>query len=78
MGLDDFSPEIESSEWVWKSSEAISEVSERKREIKKHHLRVLGLALIDIKNYNENIYKTYLKRIVNNKDISIHGHIFEI
>jgi len=35
MGLDDFSPEIESYEWVWKSSEAISEVSEKIKESSK-------------------------------------------
>lgn len=63
---------------ISKKINSISEVSEKEKEIKKHHLRVLGLALIDIKNYDEDIYKTYLKRIINNKDISIHGHIFEI
>lgn len=35
MGLDDFSPDIESSEWVWKSSEAVSEVSEKTKESSK-------------------------------------------
>jgi hypothetical protein len=35
MGLDDFSPDIESSEWVWKSSEAINEVSEKVKESSK-------------------------------------------
>lgn len=35
MGLDDFSPDIESSEWAWKSSEAISEVSEKVKESSK-------------------------------------------
>lgn len=63
---------------ISKKINSISEVSVKEKEIKKHHLRVLGLALIDIKNYDEDIYKTYLKRIINNKDISIHGHIFEI
>lgn len=63
---------------ISKKISSISEVTEIEKEIKKHHLRDLGLALIEIKNYNENVYKTYLKRIVNNKDISIHGHIFEI
>lgn len=56
----------------------ILEFSDIGREIKKHQLRTLGLALMLIKDYEENIYNTYLKRIVNNKDISIHGHIFEI
>jgi hypothetical protein len=63
---------------ISKKINSIVEVSEIEREIKKHHLRVLGLALMDIKNYDEKIYNTYLKRIVNNTDISIHGHIFEI
>lgn len=63
---------------ISKKINSISEVSEIDREIKKHHLRILGLALMYIKSYDENIYKTYLKRIVNNTDISIHGHIFEI
>lgn len=35
MGLDDFSPDIESSEWVWKSSEAVNEVSEKTKESSK-------------------------------------------
>lgn len=35
MGLEDFSPDIESSEWTWKSSEAISEVSEKIKESSK-------------------------------------------
>jgi hypothetical protein len=63
---------------ISKKINSISEVSEKERKIKKHHLRVLSLSLIDIKNYNENIYETYLKKIINNRDISIHGHIFEI
>jgi hypothetical protein len=63
---------------ISKKINSIIEVSVSDREIKKHHLRVLGLALMDIKNYDKNIYQTYLKRIVNNADISIHGHIFEI
>lgn len=56
----------------------ILEYTDIEREIKKHHLKILGLALMDIKNHDEKIYKLYLKRLVNNKDISIHGHIFEI
>jgi len=35
MGLEDFSPDIDSSEWTWKSSEAISEVSEKIKESSK-------------------------------------------
>lgn len=52
--------------------------SEIDQKIKEHHLRILGLSLMDIKEYDENIYEFYLKRIVNNKDISVHGHLFEI
>ncbi|ARV15420.1 hypothetical protein [Polaribacter sp. SA4-12] len=48
------------------------------QKVKKHHLRIFGLSLMDIKDYDDNIYDFYLKRIVNNSDISIHGHIFEI
>ncbi len=39
---------------------------------------VLAVALFDIKEYSEGIYEHYLKKIVKNSDISIHGHIFEI
>ena len=52
--------------------------SEIDQKIKEHHLRILGLSLMDIKEYDEKIYEYYLKRIVNNKDISVHGHFFEI
>ncbi len=52
--------------------------SEIDQKIKEHHLRTLGLSLMDIKEYDEKIYEYYLKRIVNNKDISVHGHFFEI
>ena len=52
--------------------------SEIDQKIKEHHLRILGLSLMDIKEYDESIYEYYLKRIVNNKDISVHGHFFEI
>ncbi|MCH7827651.1 MAG: hypothetical protein IIC75_06750 [Bacteroidetes bacterium] len=48
------------------------------QKVKEHHLRIFGLSLMDIKDYDENIYDFYLKRIVKNSDISIHGHIFEI
>ncbi len=52
--------------------------SEIDQKVKEHHLRIFGLSLMDIKAYDENIYDFYLKRIVNNFDISINGHIFEI
>ena len=48
------------------------------QKIKEHHLQILGLSLMDIKEYNEKIYEYYLKRIINNKDISVYGHFFEI
>ncbi len=35
MWLDDFTPEIESSEWGWQSSEAIKEASEKYKEASK-------------------------------------------
>ena len=44
---------------ISKKISSISDFSEIEKEIKKHHLRILGLALIDIKNYDENIYKIY-------------------
>ncbi|WP_349352024.1 MULTISPECIES: hypothetical protein [unclassified Flagellimonas] len=57
---------------------SIPSSSKRDREIKEHHLRILGLSLMDIKDYDKSIYEYYTKRIVNNTDLSIHGHIFEI
>lgn len=48
------------------------------QKVKEHHLRTLGLSLMEIKEYDKSIYDFYLKRIVKNSDISIHGHIFEI
>lgn len=46
--------------------------------IKEHHLRILGISLMDIKTFDQKIYDYYLKRIIKNNDISINGHIFEI
>ena len=57
---------------------SIDSSTTREREIKEHHLRTLGLSLMDIKEYDSSIYDYYKKRIINNSDISIHGHIFEI
>ncbi|MAB49658.1 MAG: hypothetical protein CMC05_13615 [Flavobacteriaceae bacterium] len=57
---------------------SIESSTETDKKIKEHHLRILGLSLMDIKEYDEDIYDYYIKRIVNNTDISIHGHIFEI
>ncbi|MGW1456494.1 hypothetical protein ACWBC2_16025 [Salegentibacter agarivorans] len=48
------------------------------QKIKEHHLRILGLSLMDIKDNDAEAYEYYLKKIVNNTDISIHGHIFEL
>ncbi|MBK9224198.1 MAG: hypothetical protein IPO23_05265 [Flavobacterium sp.] len=44
----------------------------------KHKLRIIGLALLDIKDYDQNIYNFYVKKTVNNADFSVHGWIFEI
>ena len=57
---------------------SINEVSELDKSIKKHQLKALGVALMELRLYDDTLYKIYLKRIVNNNDISIHGHIFEI
>lgn len=57
---------------------SIQSSSEIDQKIKEHHLRTLGLSLMDIKGFDETIYQFYLKRIIKNSDISIHGHIFEI
>lgn len=63
---------------ISKKINSLTSLSDKDRKINEHHLRTLALALFDIKEYSEEIYKTYLKRIVKNSDISIHGHIFEI
>lgn len=57
---------------------SIPSSSEIDQKIKEHHLRTFGLSLMDIKDFDESIYEFYLKRIIKNSDISIHGHIFEI
>ena len=41
-------------------------------------LRLIGLALMDIKSYDQNIYNFYIKKTVNNADFSLNGFIFEI
>lgn len=41
-------------------------------------LMMLGLALMDIKDYDQNVYNFYLKKIVKNADFSLNGWIFEI
>ena len=49
------------------------------QESTKLYLKVLGLALIDIKGYDKKIYKKYSERIKKCKDReAIYGHIFEI
>lgn len=63
---------------ISKKINSIPSSSKRDRDIKKHHLRVLALSLMGIKDFDETIYNYYIKRIINNTDISIHGHIFEI
>lgn len=56
----------------------LTNLSEDNREINEHHLMALGVALFDIKRHDEVIYNGYLKKIIKNSDISVHGHIFEI
>lgn len=41
-------------------------------------LRLLGLALMNIKDYDQNIYNFYIKKTVNNANFSLNGWIFEI
>lgn len=72
IDLDDLSHPIS------KKINSIKEYSANEKGIKKHYFNVLGLALMKIKEYDDNIFKAYLKKIINNKDISIYGHIFEI
>ena len=43
----------------------------------EHKLRTLGLALMDIKEYDDELYTFYLKKIVKNADLSVNGFIFE-
>lgn len=47
------------------------------KQILKHKLRVLGLALMDIKKHDKAIYSFYLKKIIKNADLSVNGFIFE-
>jgi len=63
---------------ISKKISSIPSSSEIDQKIKEHHLRTLALSLMEIKEYDENIYKYYIKRIKKNKDISVHGHFFEI
>jgi hypothetical protein len=63
---------------ISKKIDSIKNVTEEDKKIKLHHLTILGLSLMVIKEYDVNVYDYYLKRIANNSDISIHGHIFEI
>lgn len=57
---------------------SLASSTETDKTIKEHHLRILGISLIEIKTFDQEIYDYYLKRIVKNNDISINGHIFEI
>lgn len=42
----------------------------------KQKLRMLGLALMDIKDYDENIFDYYTKKTQRNADFSLNGYIF--
>lgn len=44
----------------------------------KQKLMMLGLALMNIKDYDKNIYNFYIKKTVKNTDFSLNGWIFEI
>lgn len=44
----------------------------------KQKLRMIGLALMEIKDYDLRIYNFYIKKTVNNADFSLNGWIFEI
>jgi hypothetical protein len=57
----------------------ISTKNEIQQESTKLYLKVLGLALMDIREYDKKIYKKYSRRIKTcfEKE-SIYGHIFEI
>ena len=44
----------------------------------KQKLRMIGLALIDIKDYDKTIYDFYIKKTVKNANFSLNGYIFEI
>lgn len=44
----------------------------------KQKLRIIGLALMNIKDYDQNIYNFYIKKTVKNADFSLNGWIFEI
>lgn len=48
-----------------------------KKQIKQK-LRMIGLALMDIQDYDQNIYIFYIKKTVKNADFSLNGYIFEI
>ena len=41
-------------------------------------LRLIGLALMDIKDFDQNIYDFYIKKTVKNANFSLNGYIFEI
>jgi hypothetical protein len=63
---------------ISKRISSLTNLPEGNREINEHHLMDLGAALFDIKRHSEVIYNGYLKKIIKNSDISVHGHIFEI
>ncbi|WP_348799344.1 hypothetical protein [Flavobacterium adhaerens] len=44
----------------------------------KQKLRIIGLAFMDIKDYDQKIYDFYIKKTIQNADFSLNGWIFEI
>lgn len=53
-------------------------VSGLEQIVVKQRLRMIGLALMEIKDYDINLYEFYLKKIVNNADLSVNGFFFEV
>jgi len=56
---------------------AIKKEGIEKKQIEQK-LMTLGLALMDIKDFDKNIYDFYLKKTIRNADFSLNGYIFEI
>jgi hypothetical protein len=56
---------------------AIEKEGIEKKQIEQK-LMMLGLALMNINDYDQNIYDFYLKKTVKNANFSLNGYIFEI
>lgn len=53
-------------------------VSGLEQIVVKQRLRMIGLSLMEIRDYDASLYEFYLKRIVNNADLSVNGFFFEV